>query len=120
MCNTNNITDRIHITELYSLYAPMLTEKQRQCLTMQLDEDFSLSEIGESMGVSRQAVHDILSRTRQKLEEYEAELRLAFRMQQQRQALGQIYQDISQLATPDNGMQVDNILARLAPFTSRV
>lgn len=116
----DSMANRIHITELFGLYGPMLTDKQYKCLSMQLDEDFSLSEIGEDLGVSRQAVHDLLSRTRQKLEELESELGLARRQQQQREALNVIYEDISQLATADNAGQVDDILARLAVFAGRV
>ena len=46
----DSMANRIHVTELFGLYGPMLTEKQYKCLSMYLDEDFSLSEIGEDLG----------------------------------------------------------------------
>ena len=115
----DSMANRIHVTELFGLYGPMLTEKQYKCLSMYLDEDFSLSEIGEDLGVSRQAVHDLLSRARQKMEDLETELGLAKRQQQQREALNAIYEEISQLANEDNAGKVKDILAHLEPFTSR-
>ena len=45
---------------LFDLYGALLTEKQQRCLSMSLFDDYSLSEIGEALGISRQAVHDML------------------------------------------------------------
>ena len=48
---------------LFDTYGGMLTDKQRQCFDMRYNQDLSLGEIGEIMGVSRQAVNDNLTRT---------------------------------------------------------
>ena len=48
---------------LYDCYGSMLTDKQREYIEMRYNQDLSLSEIGEMMGVSRQAVFDNLTRT---------------------------------------------------------
>ena len=48
---------------LYDFYGSMLTEKQREYIEMRYNQDLSLSEIAEMMGVSRQAVFDNLTRT---------------------------------------------------------
>lgn len=48
---------------LFDYYGSMLTEKQRSCFDMRYNQDLSLGEIGEAMGVSRQAVNDNLTRT---------------------------------------------------------
>ena len=62
---------------LFDFYGPLLTEKQREVYECAVDEDMSLGEIAESMGVSRQAVHDMMRRTGKILEEYESKLGLA-------------------------------------------
>ena len=48
---------------LFDTYGSMLTDKQRDCFDMRYNQDLSLGEIGEELGVSRQAVCDNLTRT---------------------------------------------------------
>ena len=55
--------DALHMTLLFDYYGGMLTQKQRDCFDMRYNQDLSLGEIGEALGVSRQAVCDNLSRT---------------------------------------------------------
>ena len=55
--------DAFEVTLLFDTYGGMLTEKQREYMDMRYNQDMSLSEIGQVQGVSRQAVHDNLSRT---------------------------------------------------------
>ena len=55
--------DAFEILLLFDYYGSMLTEKQKEYFDMRYNQDLSLSEIGEIMGVSRQAVFDNLSRT---------------------------------------------------------
>lgn len=67
---------RMRLGRLFGLYGGLLTEKQFQCLSFYFDDDLSLSEIADELGVSRQAVHDLLKRVEQTLERYEAKLKL--------------------------------------------
>ena len=55
--------DALEMTLLFDYYGGMLTDKQRDCFDMRYNQDLSLGEIAETMGVSRQAVNDNLSRT---------------------------------------------------------
>jgi len=55
--------DALEMALLFDYYGGMLTEKQRDCFDMRYNQDLSLGEIGEALGVSRQAVNDNLSRT---------------------------------------------------------
>ena len=55
--------DALEMTLLLDYYGGMLTEKQRDCFDMRYNQDLSLGEIGEALGVSRQAVCDNLTRT---------------------------------------------------------
>lgn len=59
---------------LVDYYGQLLTERQRDILSLHYEDDLSLGEIGERLGVSRQAVHDLLSRAEEALEDYEARL----------------------------------------------
>ena len=55
--------DALEMTLLFDYYGSMLTDKQRECFDMRYNQDLSLGEIGEMLGVSRQAVCDNLTRT---------------------------------------------------------
>ena len=67
---------KIEIACLLDFYGPLLTESRREILRLYLDEDLSLGEIAEQMGVTRQAVADQVARSREKLRFYEAKLGL--------------------------------------------
>ena len=47
---------------LYDYYGDLLTDRQKECFEMRYNQDLSLGEIGEELGISRQGVHDNLSR----------------------------------------------------------
>ena len=55
--------DALEMALLFDTYGGMLTDKQRECFDMRYNQDLSLGEIAEMMGVSRQAVNDNLKKT---------------------------------------------------------
>ena len=55
--------DSLELVLLYDYYGNLLTDRQRECFEMRYYQDLSLGEIGEELGISRQGVHDNLSRT---------------------------------------------------------
>ena len=55
--------EALEMALLFDYYGGMLTQKQRECFDMRYNQDLSLGEIAEEMGVSRQAVNDSLTRT---------------------------------------------------------
>ena len=61
---------------LYDFYGELLTERQQQVYESVVLEDYSLSEVAEGLGISRQGVHDLIKRCNKTLEGYEAKLHL--------------------------------------------
>ena len=59
-------------TLLYDFYGELLTEHQKQVYEDVILNDYSLSEVAASLGISRQGVHDMVRRSSRLLEEYEA------------------------------------------------
>lgn len=104
---------RLYHSALFDLYGALLTEKQRHCLTMHLFEDLSLSEIGDALGISRQAAHDTIRRGEATLAAYEARLGLWRRQRDERAALTVICQALKSLAVRDEAGR-DAILRRLS------
>ena len=54
--------DPFALALLFDYYGDLLTEKQRTCFDLYYNQDLSLAEIAEEGGISRQGVHDSLSR----------------------------------------------------------
>ena len=69
-------TTRAYKNMLFDFYGALLTEKQRDIYTMHHDDDCSLAEIGNTLGVTPQAVADMLKRADGKLNRYEEKLGL--------------------------------------------
>ena len=63
--------DILQLTLLYDFYGELLTEKQKQVYELHYQNDLSLTEIGEELSISRQAVRDQLKRTEKILLDYE-------------------------------------------------
>ena len=61
---------------MYDFYGELLTERQQQVYESVVLEDYSLSEVAEDLGISRQGVHDMVKRCNKILEEYEQKLHL--------------------------------------------
>ena len=87
----------LRVGQLYDFYNALLTDKQRDCLNMHYLQDLSLAEIADEFGVSRQAVHDILRRAEQTLEEYEKKLGLAARYYDERRLIAAVVSSLGQL-----------------------
>ena len=54
--------ETLHTTMLYDFYGELLTDKQREYFDLYHNEDLSLSEISEKVGISRNGVYDIIKR----------------------------------------------------------
>jgi len=68
------IEDRVLIAELLAEYGALLTDKQRETVSMYCLLDLSLQEVADEVGTSRQAVRDVVTRTAALLEAYEEKL----------------------------------------------
>ncbi len=85
---------------LLDCYGNMLTERQRTLLEGYYDEDLSLAELAEPLGISRQAVHDSIRRGERLLEEYEAKMGIAERLKAARAVFEEIEALSAELPEP--------------------
>ena len=86
---SDDMNRRFELSWLMAFYGGMLTEKQREVLTLHCEEDLSLGEIAQEAGVSRQGVHDMLTRASQKLLDMEEKLGVAARFARMQDGLEQ-------------------------------
>ena len=84
------LMEALEMALLFDYYGSMLTQKQRECFDMRYNQDLSLGEIAEEMGVSRQAVNDNLTRTEALLRRMEENIGCVKRDQKIRRAAEEI------------------------------
>lgn len=80
------------INELLDAYAVLLTDKQRESISLYYQEDFSLGEIAENLAISRAAVNDTIKRSEHILDEYEKKLGLVTKFKQRNALYQQLHQ----------------------------
>ncbi len=74
-----DLEKKVDLAFLAAFYGGLLTENQRRILSLHCEEDLSLAEIAGEVGISRQAVHESLSRASARLEDLESALGVAAR-----------------------------------------
>ncbi len=77
---------------LLDFYGEVLTEKQREMLRQYYNDDFSLSEIGENFGITRQGARDAIKHGESTLLELEAKVGFAARYRRVQQTLDRLEQ----------------------------
>ena len=75
------MSKNLTITVLLDFYGELLTQKQADALRLYYDEDCSLSEIADDMGISRQGARDFIKRGEIQLFELEEKLGLVKRFE---------------------------------------
>lgn len=76
--------------DLLDAYGALLTDRQRRVLELRYGDDWSLAEVAQDLGVTRQAVFDIESRAVHVLVEYESKLGVVQRRAARRAAVRQL------------------------------
>lgn len=84
----------MRVSYLLDFYGDLLTDKQRDSLDYYYNEDLSLGEIGENLGITRQGVRDNIKRAEAILFEMEEKLGLAARFSQMNESLDSIKRNI--------------------------
>ena len=70
-----NIEERVQIAILSKYYGKLLTDRQQSIIEMYVDNNLSLAEVSEELGISRQAVKDSLDNSMQILKQTEEKLK---------------------------------------------
>ena len=78
----------LKIPLLLDVYGVLLTDRKREMMEYYYYEDYSLAEISEVTGISRQGVRDSLKKTVSELHELEDKLHMAQRQQLYENCIG--------------------------------
>ena len=109
MTMTEELERTTRINYLYDFYHSLLTEKQRAYVELYYLEDYTFSEIAETLDVTRQAVYDNLKRTKDLLEDYETNLELYHDFTKRQQ----YYQQIKEYAQDGNISRINDVINEL-------
>ncbi len=74
-----DLDDRLLLIELFEIYEPLFTKRQREIFRLYYFDDLSLGEIAEELGIRRQTIHGVLKEIERKLLTFEENLKLAYR-----------------------------------------
>ena len=72
----SDLEKNIYIANLFNFYSKLLTDKQRDVFYSYYFLDIGLTEIGEELNISRQAVLDSVKKTENILKTYEEKIGL--------------------------------------------
>lgn len=100
---------------LYDFYGELLTEHQKKIYEDVVYNDFSLSEIAEENGISRQGVHDLIRRCNRILQEYENKLHLIERFVKIREEVGSI-----QKLTENPQLSREELICKMNEISNRI
>ena len=111
--------DAVEMLLLFDYYGDMLTERQRMCLDLRYNQDLSLAEIAEELGVSRQGVHDNIIRAEAHLLRMEVKTGCVHRYLQSRAAMQVILASVEKLKDHSD-MAVREIADKIARAASSI
>jgi len=88
----------MRLSLLLDFYGEILSQRRRELITLYYDEDFSLSEIAEHTGISRQGVRDSIKKSEQELLHLEEKLALASRFENLQKQIDEICEHLLALS----------------------
>ena len=103
-------------TLLYDFYGELLTEHQKQIYEDVVLNDYSLSEVAQEQGISRQGVHDLVKRCNRILQDYESKLHLVEKFVTIKEQVVQMKRSLLDAEQPDREeltRRLDGILENL-------
>lgn len=84
------MNEKIIISMLLEFYGQLLSEKQLEIMNYYYNDDLSLREISDMVGITRQGVHNTLKRSGSFLRQLEQKLGLYGKWQEMKKELGVI------------------------------
>ena len=116
----NNAENIAKTSLLFDFYGELLTDKQREVMSLYHEEDYSLQEIADEYGISRQAVHNTLKKAEYILQKYEEKLGLVERLMTQRKAISEIDRVIDGLKDKVDDGDISSELERIKSIIEEI
>ena len=108
------MNEKHEIAILFDTYGDLLSEKKREILQMYFYEDYSLSEISEHTGLTRQGIQSAIQNSKLKLKNYEKNLQLVARSNEKQSDAAYIIKRLEAIA--QEGIEVYDLIGRVKKF----
>ena len=95
--------ETLYRTMLFDFYGELLTAKQKEYFDLHYNADYSLGEIAEMTGISRQGVWDIIKRAEETLRKTEEKTGLIKRFRENQEAVAEMETAIEALKQLTDG-----------------
>ena len=96
----------LEFSRLLDFYGDMLTQKQRDSIEYYYNEDLSLSEISQNLGITRQGVRDAVKRAEALLYDMESRLGLAKKFKDMSEGLITIQKEAEKIQSYNSGVMI--------------
>ena len=108
--------EKVEQAYLYDFYGELLNRHQRKLYEAFIFQDFTLSEIADEEGISRQGVHDVIKRCTKTLADYEAKLHLVDKFLSVKQKVSRI----QELAEQSRKRQDDAVMEEIRRISGQI
>lgn len=102
----------IKISILCDIYGSLLTDKQKDVLDLYYNDNLSLSEIADEIGITRQAVRDAIVKAEKKLFSFEENLKLMEKMKNQKEIVENL-KNIQNEVSNTIKQEIENIIQKI-------
>ena len=92
---------RVELDWLFDFYGALLTPRRQEIVRLRCEEDMTLAELGEAMGISRQAAADALAHAEGALRGYEEKLGLLAKWREALRAAAECEEALGRLEKGD-------------------
>lgn len=87
---------------LLDFYGELLSERKQSVLALYYNEDFSLAEIADEIGISRQGARDLIKKAEEELRHFEETLGLVERFEEAKHRIAAIRKISEKTDLPEN------------------
>ena len=104
------LEEKLNIVLLLDFYGELLSDRKRNVMDLYYNEDFSLAEISDRIGISRQGVRDIIKKSEEELLFFEEKLGFAAKLLTIGEKTDKLLEDAKKRGLPDDfSEQLENL-----------
>ena len=111
-----NIRNVEYASVMDDFYGNLLDENKREIMDLQHEDNLSLTEIAEELGLSRQGVHYALKKAESSLEKYEAALGLVAEWKANNALISEADNLLESMGSVDDAEELRGALSKMNEF----